>query len=47
LTDIFLEENGIYGFDRKAKFDVEIIRKVQQRTAAIERTEVKTKGARS
>ena len=37
LTDIFPEENGIYTFDRKVKFDMERIRRVQQRPAAIEK----------
>lgn len=36
LTDIFTEENGIYTFDRSVKFDVEKIRKIQQRAAAYE-----------
>ncbi len=36
LTDIFQEQNGIYGFDRSAKFDMERIRAAQQRRAAIE-----------
>jgi hypothetical protein len=37
LTDIYQEQNGIYFFDRRAKFDMARIRKVQQRQAAIER----------
>jgi hypothetical protein len=37
LTDVFQEQNGIYAFDRAAKFDLERVRKVQERTAAIER----------
>jgi len=37
LTDTFQEQNGIYGFDRSAKFDVQRIRAVQTRIAAIER----------
>ena len=37
LTDIFQEQNGIYCFDRAAKFDLERLKTVQTRTAAIER----------
>ena len=37
LTDVFQEQNGIYTFDRRAKFDVERIRRAQQRPAAIEK----------
>lgn len=36
LTDVYQEENGIYTFDREPKFDLEKIRNVQQRPAAIE-----------
>jgi hypothetical protein len=36
LTDIFPEENGIFDFYRRPKFDIDRIRKVQQRAAAIE-----------
>lgn len=36
LTDVFGEQNGLYYFDRRAKFDVERLRKIQQRIAAIE-----------
>lgn len=36
LTDIFPEENGIYTFDRRRKFDNRVLRKTQQRPAAIE-----------
>ncbi|MBS3735434.1 MAG: beta-galactosidase [Phycisphaerae bacterium] len=36
LTDVFQEQNGIYRFDRSAKFDLARLRDVQQRTAAIE-----------
>ena len=36
-TDVYLEQNGIYTFDRGAKFDLERLRRVQQREAAIER----------
>lgn len=37
LTDVYQEQNGIYHFDRRAKFDMARIAAVQQRTAAIER----------
>ncbi|MEX0886768.1 MAG: sugar-binding domain-containing protein [Phycisphaeraceae bacterium] len=37
LTDVFQEQNGIYDFERGAKFDVARLRAVQQRAAAIER----------
>ncbi len=36
LTDIYQEQNGIYKYDRSEKFDMERIRKAQQRPAAIE-----------
>ena len=36
LTDITPEENGIYDFDRKPKFDTARIRAIQERKAAIE-----------
>jgi beta-galactosidase/beta-glucuronidase len=36
LTDVFQEQNGIYTFDRRAKFDLDRIRRIQQRQAAIE-----------
>ena len=39
LTDVYQEQNGIYTFDRKAKFDLELLRRAQQRTAAVERIE--------
>ncbi|WP_163540940.1 glycoside hydrolase family 2 protein [Occultella kanbiaonis] len=38
LTDVFQEENGIYRFDRSIKLDVDRVRAVQQRPAAIEAT---------
>ncbi|CAM3584699.1 glycoside hydrolase family 2 protein [Occultella aeris] len=38
LTDVFQEENGIYRFDRSVKLDVDRVRAVQQRPAAIEAT---------
>ena len=37
LTDVFQEQNGIYGFGREVKFDLARLRAVQQRVAAIER----------
>jgi hypothetical protein len=37
LTDIYQEQNGIYFFDRRAKFDAARLRAIQQRPAAIER----------
>ncbi|ACQ81123.1 glycoside hydrolase family 2 sugar binding [Beutenbergia cavernae DSM 12333] len=36
LTDVFQEQNGIYRFDRSTKLDVDRVRAVQQRAAAIE-----------
>ena len=36
LTDVFQEQNGIYAFDRSAKFDVSRIRAIQSRPAAYE-----------
>ena len=36
LTDVYQEQNGIYTFDRRTKFDMERIRSIQQRQAAIE-----------
>ncbi len=36
LTDVFQEQNGIYAFDRTPKFDLERIRRIQARKAAIE-----------
>ena len=36
LTDIYQEQNGIYRFDRSLKFDLERVRRAQQRPAAIE-----------
>ncbi len=37
LTDVFQEVNGIYTFDRQAKFDLNRLRAIQSRAAAIER----------
>ena len=36
LTDVYQEQNGIYTFDRRAKFDLERLRRIQGRAAAIE-----------
>ena len=36
LTDVYQEQNGIYAFDRSAKFDVARIAAAQKRRAAIE-----------
>jgi beta-galactosidase/beta-glucuronidase len=37
LTDVFQEQNGIYTFEREKKFDMERVRKAQQRKAAVEK----------
>jgi len=37
LTDVFQEQNGIYFFDRRRKFDLEKLHRIQTRAAAIER----------
>ncbi len=37
LTDIYQEQNGVVRFDRSRKFDLERLRNVQTRIAAIER----------
>jgi hypothetical protein len=37
LTDVYQEQNGIYTFDRREKYDVAPIREAQQRQAAIEK----------
>jgi beta-galactosidase/beta-glucuronidase len=39
LTDIYPEENGIYTCDRKPKFDIARIRRIQHRIAGIEKTD--------
>lgn len=39
LYDVEQEVNGLYTYDRKAKFDMEIIRKINSRKAAIEMEE--------
>jgi beta-galactosidase/beta-glucuronidase len=36
LTDVFQEQNGIYRFDRRPKFDLKRLRRIQGRAAAIE-----------
>jgi beta-galactosidase/beta-glucuronidase len=36
LTDVYQEQNGIYTFDRRSKFDLERLRQIQQRVSAIE-----------
>jgi len=36
LTDVEQEQNGLYTYDRKAKFDPAIIRPFFQKKAAIE-----------
>ncbi|HET8843529.1 MAG TPA: beta-galactosidase [Ktedonobacteraceae bacterium] len=36
LTDVFQEQNGIYTFDRRPKFDLARLHAIQGRTAAIE-----------
>ena len=38
LTDVYQEQNGIYTFDRRAKFDLERLRRIQGRPAAVERS---------
>ena len=37
LTDVFQEQNGVFFFDRRAKFDVDKLHAIQSRTAEIER----------
>ena len=37
LTDVSIEQNGIYTYDRRKKFDTERLHKIQTRIAAIER----------
>jgi beta-galactosidase/beta-glucuronidase len=37
LTDVFQEQNGLFDFERRSKFDLERIRAAQLRPAAIER----------
>ena len=44
LTDVFQEQNGLYGFDRLEKFDVSRLRAAQSRTAAIESADTSDTG---
>jgi len=37
LTDVFQEKNGIYSFDREVKFDMDRVRKIFTKVAAIEK----------
>ena len=37
LTDVFQEQNGIFGFDRDPKFDLTRLNAIQKRVAAIEK----------
>ncbi len=37
LTDVFQEQNGVYRFDREAKFDARRLHAIQSVRAAIER----------
>jgi len=37
LTDVFQEQNGVFFFDRRAKFDVDKLHAIQSRAAEIER----------
>ncbi len=39
LTDVYQEQNGLFTFDRRPKFDVDRLRRIQQRPAAIERAQ--------
>ena len=36
LTDVYQEQNGLYTFDRRPKFDMERLREIQRRRAACE-----------
>jgi hypothetical protein len=36
LTDVYQEQNGVYRFDRSNKLDIDRIRAIQMRKAAIE-----------
>jgi beta-galactosidase/beta-glucuronidase len=42
LTDVFQEQNGIVFFDRTPKFDLDRLRRVQERRAAIEEPDGRT-----
>ena len=46
LTDVFQEQNGIYRFDRRSKFDVARIRAAQIKPAAIEYVSANESAAR-
>ena len=37
LTDVEQEQNGLYTYDRKAKFDPAVIAEINRRPAAIEK----------
>jgi len=37
LTDVEQEQNGLYTYDRRAKFDPEIIKEINTQTAAVEK----------
>ena len=37
LTDVFQEQNGIFFFDRSAKFDLKRLKRIQTKKAAIEK----------
>jgi hypothetical protein len=39
LTDVFQEQNGIVRFDRRLKFDMDRLRRIQSREAAIEKAD--------
>ena len=41
LTDVYQEQNGIYTFDRREKYDITPVREAQQRQAAIEKRHAK------
>lgn len=47
LTDIYQEKNGIYYFDRSEKFDMDKIREIQSRPAAIETVSISNEKAKS
>jgi beta-galactosidase/beta-glucuronidase len=36
LTDVYQEQNGLFRFDRRAKFDLDRLRAIQRRPAAVE-----------
>ena len=39
LYDVEQEKNGLYTYSRAPKFDMSVIREINSRTAAIEKTE--------